>query len=518
MARNPSKHLFELVKSMTSSEKRHFKLANNMQQSSKYMQLFDKLDCMEIYNDEVLKNKLYGTISKDEKKFIELKHYLYAQLLKSLHVYDEKTSVDYKIKNELKNVRLLFKKALYKQCNETIQKTKLVAQLYDEYNAIIELIKWEKQIAYATMNVKFFEQQFGAIKKEEDNALAHLINLNEYRNLFFQIYTIIRTEAFARSESKRAELEKIVHDDLMDDVNKAISHQSKILFYRIKNLYFYSIKDEANFYDTGKILIEILEDRPFLIKNDPTEYIAVINNFMISCTALKKYQEMYDTLEKLHVIPSNTKDDKIKIHLLYYLGKFSYITELGLFEQGLSLIDDHNKAARLIDEKVFEKASFYFNYFNIYFGNAMYDDALEALNNWLQSPKTSERKDIQRISRMLYIMIHFELGNIILLDSLLRSANRYLKQEVMINESERIILGMFGELTIAKNKEETKKIYVAYKTKMNTINKNQNEQILLRYFDFESWIDSKIHSKSFAYFVQLKAETYSSKLDKNLGN
>jgi hypothetical protein len=505
MARIPSMHLFELVKSMTASEKRHFKLANNLQKDSKYMLLFDKIDTMHEYEEDKLKKKLYDNVSSDEKKFIELKHYLYAQLLKSMQVYDEKTSVDYRIKNDLKNIRLLFKKALYKHCSEAIHKTKNIAKQYDEYNAIIELIKWEKQIAYATMDVKFFEQKFSSIIKEEEDAFAFLINLNGYRNLFFQIYTIIRTEAFARSESKRKELENVMHSELMKDEKAATSHQSKVLFFRIKNLFYYSVKDEINFYETGKKLIENLENRNYLIKNDPSEYIAVINNFMISCTALKKYNEMLITLQKLHEIPYNTKDDRVKIHLLYYLGMFSYITERGHFDQGLQLIEEHKKEAKQLDDKAFEKASFYFNYFNIYFGNGMYDDALNALNNWLQSPKTSERKDIQRISRMLYLMVHFELGNILLLESLLRSANRYLKQEALINESERVILGMFGELTLAKNQEEIKNIYIAYKNKINTISKNVNEQILLRYFDFESWIDSKIQNNTFAYFVQLKA-------------
>jgi hypothetical protein len=71
MARIPSMHLFELVKSMNASEKRHFKLANNLQKDSKYMLLFDKIDTMQVYEEDKLKKKLYINVSSDEKKLIE---------------------------------------------------------------------------------------------------------------------------------------------------------------------------------------------------------------------------------------------------------------------------------------------------------------------------------------------------------------------------------------------------------------------------------------------------------------
>ena len=107
MAKTPSTKLYELIHSLTGSEKRYFKLYVNEhgKKNSKYMQLFHALESMETFDEEQLKNNIYKGRAIESRKYSELKSYLYDLVLKCLQSYDEKRSVDYKLKSILKSIQ-----------------------------------------------------------------------------------------------------------------------------------------------------------------------------------------------------------------------------------------------------------------------------------------------------------------------------------------------------------------------------------------------------------------------------
>ena len=93
MPKTPSSKLYNLVKSLSGSEKRYFKIFVNSQGSkdNKYLQLFDAIDVQEEFDDELLKALVYGEEPIQSRKYSELKAYLYELILRSLQSYDEKS-------------------------------------------------------------------------------------------------------------------------------------------------------------------------------------------------------------------------------------------------------------------------------------------------------------------------------------------------------------------------------------------------------------------------------------------
>ena len=96
MPKTPSIKLFHLIKSLTGSEKRYFKLfvRDTGGKTSKYIQLFEAIEKQEVFDDEALRSLVYSTEHIQSRKYSELKAYLYELILKSLQSYDEKTSID----------------------------------------------------------------------------------------------------------------------------------------------------------------------------------------------------------------------------------------------------------------------------------------------------------------------------------------------------------------------------------------------------------------------------------------
>ena len=505
MPKTPSNKLYNLVKSLSGSEKRYFKLFVNKNQTgknNKYILLFDAVDAQEIYDDEALRGIVYPNQNIQSRKFSELKNYLYELILKSMQGYDEKTSIEYKLKGMLLNIKVLFKRSHFDDCIEMMQKAKKLSAKYEAFEHILELLAWEKKIAYAKIDVNFMDKELDRIEAEEQTCLKQIAQLSTYRNIFFKVLTRSKQQALLRSDDKVKEMNDLMKHPLMKSVDVASSHRSKVVFFRIKSIYHYVVLDYENFYFFGKKLLEELETNKHMQQEDVSEFISALSNFTYSCTILDKYDEVNECLDKFLKINALTRDDELKIHRQYYQNKFNVCSKVGTFQEGLEALKEHLKTVEKFDQDAFNRNTFYLSYFYIYFGVGDYDNALESLNDWLNLPKTSEREDLQSLARILNLIIHYEIGNTLLLESLLRSTYRFLSKRNRLYEFEKSVLGFIQKSGRLRSSKELKEAFVTLKKEFEDLAKIPSEDAMLRYFNFIAWLESKIENITFAKAVQ----------------
>jgi hypothetical protein len=139
----PSNELFVLIKSLTKSEKRFFKLSSSMQNGEKnYIKIFDYIDSQETYDEYLMKDHFKGETFV--KHLPSEKNHLYKLILKSLRAFYSEQTVSSQLKEELKNIEILYNKALYKECAKFLKRAKRLAWEYEKFYYLIELIAWEK--------------------------------------------------------------------------------------------------------------------------------------------------------------------------------------------------------------------------------------------------------------------------------------------------------------------------------------------------------------------------------------
>lgn len=306
--------------------------------------------------------------------------------------------------------------------------------------------------------------------------------------------------AFSNREEIKNQLTKLVDTPLLADDTAPQSHQAKILYHRIFSLYAYAKGDYVKFHKHSSIVLTLMESKPFLLKEDVSEYISAISNHAVSCRRISNYEEWVQTLDKFLEINPNTHDDKLKIHRQYYQGMFSWCILTGSFEKGEIALEKHLELVQEYDQALFARSSFYFQYFQIYFGNGNYDKALDYLNKWLNLPKSLERQDLQTLARILNLIIHYEMGNTLLLESLLRSTYRYLKKADHLRPIERKILSFIKNSTRVYDQKEMQAYYVSLQKDLD----NLSDSGKVGPFDLASWLESKINKKPFAQIVQEK--------------
>jgi hypothetical protein len=495
MAKIPSEHLFRLIKSLSGSEKRYFKLYAGAEnpKDALYLTLFDLIDHSSAFEDQVYQRKLYGRNQVDGKKYPVLKAYLYDAVLKSLQSFDEQNSVIYKLNGLLQGVAVLYKRGLYSGCEPLLAKAEKLAAHYESYSYLIEVMDWRKQLAYTRADIDFLDKELQRIHAREQEVLALQSEILTAKQDFFNMLLRVRREAQV-SKSVGAELH-------IGEVSYG-SIKAEIFRLRTLNLYHYASQNPEAFWQSGADLLHFIEQFPHFFKENLTEYIAALSNFIVACGLLSRYDLVETTLQKLRNLAPNTLDDKRKIHRQYYSNHFAFCVFSGDFERGKALIETHKQEIEALQIARYESDTTLVQYFLIYFGCQEYDRALDCLNEWMNQPRTVGRQDIQSLVRVLNLIIHYEQGNSFLLEYKLRGTERYLRSKKQTYVLEKLFIRLITDLIKTENAQERRKRFEQAAQELKTIEQQPEVRTLLKTFDFTSWVAAKMTGKSFADLVQ----------------
>ena len=138
--------LITLIKSLSKSEKRNFKLYVNRIQSNndvKFVQLFDVLDKMPTYDDAIVLKKIAG-IKKSQLP--NLKRHLYKQILISLRLIHIQKNVDIQIREQIDFARILYGKGLYLQSLKLLDRIRTTAEDHHQDILLLEILEFQKLI------------------------------------------------------------------------------------------------------------------------------------------------------------------------------------------------------------------------------------------------------------------------------------------------------------------------------------------------------------------------------------
>lgn len=102
------------------------------------------------------------------------------------------------------------------------------------------------------------------------------------------------------------------------------------------------------------------------------------------------------------------------------------------------------------------------------------------------------------------LVIHFELGNNLLLPYIIKSTYRYLFKKKRLYKMETVILQYLRKLERIRNQKELRASFKVLRSELNKLNKDPYEKIGLEYFDFITWLDSKLERKDFGVMVKAK--------------
>ncbi|MCO5260418.1 MAG: radical SAM protein [Crocinitomicaceae bacterium] len=498
----PSVELFKLIKSLSKSEKRFFKLSSSLQSGEKnYIKIFDFIDAQKEYNEESLKQEFKNEVFV--KHLSSEKNYLYKLILKSLRNFYSEESPESILKQEIKNIEILFSKALYKECGKYIQRAKELAKGTENFYYWNEIISWEKWLIEDGIQETLNEVLLEELIKEEIEVVEKLRNLAEYQIIYSRINNIFRSGGFIRSKKEEEQVASIADYHLIKGKNTALSVRATSMCYYIKGLCAATNRNYEDSYLYFNKTRDVLDRNPIIKADLATRYIQGLTHL------LRCYidGEQFDKAEQLIIDLRNLREEKgfksvsheIRIMSNSYLMELLLLQRQGKFQKTIDLIDNIGKFIAEYEETLTKEQRILFMYYKSvsYFAVGEFKKSLLSVNEILNDNEKIVRQDIFSFARIFNLVLHFELGNYDFTEYAIKSVNRYLSKRERDYETETLLIKVIKSLSKANKPEEQLVIFKSLKKDLKELFKDKHEQAILEYFNLNAWIESKLSNTTY---------------------
>ena len=254
-------------------------------------------------------------------------------------------------------------------------------------------------------------------------------------------------------------------------------------------------------------LLKLWEDYPHFIKENPGVYIPIVQNLMNVQLDKRMYDAFNITSDKLKNLQPTSEADKLLLFLAYYPGKLTYYVNTPR-PKDTYIIKEAEDAFQQFENKL--RADyvilFYYLFSLSHFMTSNFKSSLKWINTILNSKKLEARPDIGSVVLLMNLIVHFELKNLDHMDYIVKSTYRALLKMKRLYEFEKTILLFLRELPINNSPKEVLASFEKLRKQLLVLENNPYENKVFKYFDFISWLESKIENVSFASVVLKKAK------------
>ena len=503
--------LFTLIKSMTMSEKRYFKIIASQHViggKNNYIRLFEVIEKQKMYDEEVIRKKFRA--ENFVKQLAVTKNYLYNLILKAMQVYNSQSTIDGELKRMVADIDFLYYKGLYGQSSKVLKKAKQFAYKYELYTSLLELLEKERRVNKDQgSDILDMEIKNNRLFEEKEEVLNKIKGIDQYLIIHDRLLLYLRKIGLNRTEEDEIKYRKIGDQLLLTDEKLITSFKSKIAFYHSNAVFSSLIGDFPNSYKYRKKLLDFVDLNPEQIEAYPETYITACNNFIAICGDQKKYKEALLHIDKLRKFKVNNDQYKARIFETGYSNELHILSETGQFEKAIAIIPEVEKGLEIYKGKITKMREIicYYNIACIYIGAGKYNDALIWNNRLLNDMEVGIRYDVLSYSRIINLIIHFELKNYEQLEYLVKSTKHFLQKQKHLYKIETIFLNFIEKkLPDVNNKKDMIKSFSELKEELISMSKKPFESYGLEYFDFISWLESKIENRPFAEIVKEKSK------------
>ncbi|MBU2949167.1 hypothetical protein KO493_00440 [Tamlana agarivorans] len=508
MTRDQKDNLFVLIKSLSKSEKRQFKLyvgRLGVNEDSKFLTLFNILDKLTTYDEVVILKK--GIVKKQQLS--NLKAHLYKQILISLRLNPSHQDVRIQIREQLDFATILYHKGLYKQSLKILDKAKNLAIANEEKNAAYEIVDLEKVIEsqYITRSLNNRADQLSIEAKElsRQNVLASKLS-----NLSLQLYGQFLKTGYVKNEAETKRITDYFNARLPKFHISELGFREKLWLYKARLWYSFLTQDFLACYKYSKKWVELFYQNKDMILLNPVFFLRGNHYLLESLYYLRQYNKFKFSLSRFENIIQEKwfpMDDNIEglSFLFIYNNKFNLHFIEGSFEEGLPLIDDVLERLKKYKDRIDEHhvMVFYYKIASMYFGAGDNRKCIYYLEKIISNKSLQMREDLLCFSRILNLVAHYEAGLDYNLDVLIRSTYKFLiKMEDLYEVQKEFIKFLRGLGDIYPH--EVKNEFIKLHKKLKEFEDDPYQSRAFLYLDIISWLESKIENKPIGEIIRNK--------------
>lgn len=500
-------NLYELIQSLSTSEKRYFKtfIKQISTKQGQYLELFDAFSRQKEYNEAKLKRKFAGT--KLPTQWSVYKGYLYKLILRSLQNYHHQRYIEYEILDALQCVRILVEKQLFEQATEILQKAKAKATNYGKVLLLPQLWYWEMILLEMQLSkqIENPQQKLEVLKRDSiqiSNLTSNFLACLHQKTAISYIHTGLSDTADIVKHYRT-----ILAQPMFEEETFAQSNIARIYINMAKLSMFGQMRQYHEAMVAAMQCIESYEDSEYLQQEYFYGFANALRSAMNFATFAQNWSTFASLSEKATTLSQQIKQPQKKSYVQKFVLQENLLFQLktGNFETPNNLISEINEFLKTEQDKIplFDLIIFHFELAYWFVGLEQWDKALKELI-FFEDLSSKIYPPIQMQVKIIRLIILFEQHEFLLLPYQVRSVYNDFNTENLLTKFYRIMLNLLKKLADTIDAHEQKKVFVYYKIKLKTqlAQANNDEINPLDYFNYMAWIESKITKQSLGQAIQ----------------
>ena len=301
MSSKVNEALFDLVKSMSKSEKRYFKLMSSRHtigEENNYVRIFDHLDKQDSYDEESLFKKFKGEAFLN--RFSITKKRLYDHVLSALDSFHSSNSIEAQIHKMLHSADILFERSLYDQSRRILRSAEKLAKKYEKSALMIEVSNKQKRILETAGYLNVSEADLLEMSDSEDSNISRMSEYNKIWSVKSQLFTQLAKKGVARSLEESKRYAQICEPLLCDYDPDYITTEGRYLYSHTLSAYYYAVADLDKSLEYLKMNLDLFDESPKELAVEPNKQISVLTNAIYISDKIGEYRVAIVLLKRLN--------------------------------------------------------------------------------------------------------------------------------------------------------------------------------------------------------------------------
>jgi hypothetical protein len=427
----PSADLHELIFTLSPAEKRYFRLsAGGSDSGNNYVRLFDAIAAQEEYDEDLLKAKFKGETFL--KHLSSEKNYLYNAILKAMRGYHEGANADARIMVMLSEIHFLFERHLYSQCQKAVGRALKLAEEFQRTAFVFLILDWQSRVE-KILRAKDLGSCMEELGRQRTAALEALSRSMDIAIGYDRFYAHASTSYLPDSEGLAGLSIPALPDPLPGE-----RFESLLRLHTAKALQAQFQVDFALANKHFEAAAATWEQHPHFMDDNPGDYLRTLANLLAGLHNLEDYARFPEVLAKLRGIRQGSFSVELGQFAFGDYYQLLYHLAMGQFKEGLALAGAVLAGLKRFSRQIpaSKALAFRYNLGLLHFFAGKRKLALDHFRYIIDLPEHGIRGDLRVAARILFLLIHVDLGNHDFLEGQARNLRRMLdrKQETFAFE------------------------------------------------------------------------------------
>lgn len=485
--------LILLVRSLSRSEKRYFKLFTSLQEGSKYyLSLFELFENEKADPDDIKSkfSKKHPGIAWDSA----CKH-LYKVLMRCLRSFDSDNKIEFKLGNLYQDIRVLYDKQIFEEFLFQTKKLKELALKYEKYSFYSLAVSLELEYYTRKDFLDLSEQHLVDLQQSVEDVLDRNLVIRKHSALYELLLYRFVHKGVVRSQEEKIQLNDLALTEsqiVMDPrYNSFEANKLHLLF---QSVYFKITGEPELSLDIYRELDELFEKNKVVWQDSPVYYMYMLEGVVRNLLQGKRFESVPYFMGRLtHLGKSLPGLESQLVSLLIELEVKSCIVR-GDCVAALNVLEKYEEQVRKRNAEFTpnEKARISLASAMAYMENNQLKMALSFLNKMMDIGEKLLIPELFVTGRLVRMIVHYEMNNYEYLNYDIRSFERHLRKKGRFYKTEKLVVGLLKKNINTIDKSALKGNYTDAIRFLKALENYPLEMQLNSVYDFVSYFTRKV--------------------------